>query len=264
MTGSNVNIKKAYCNIKNPLQSFDTGGIIIKNVHNKKSKDRCVKCRADGELPCERKAVACGIGSASRFISDLRFPKCCLGEEDFFMSEQNKPKGFKSVKGMVIGAMLCAMSVVIGKIPAVNLSDVLRIGFENFPVILAGYALGPISGALVGAVADLLGCLIKGYAINPIITVGAASVGAVSGLTFLIFKKKHGALPLFCAVAFSHIIGNMCIKTVGLYLWYEALRPTLIFRVPTYIITAAVEFALLYIILKNRQLRGILLGGENS
>ncbi len=180
------------------------------------------------------------------------------------MSKKSNPQGFKNVKSMVIGALLCAMSVIIGKIPAVNLSDVLRLGFENFPVILAGYSLGPVSGTLVGAVADLLGCFIKGYPINPVITVGAASVGLISGLVFLLFKKKHGALPLLCAVSLSHIIGNMYIKTIGLYFWYEALRPTLIFRVPTYVITAAVEFALLYIILKNRQLRGILLGGENT
>lgn len=172
-------------------------------------------------------------------------------------------KHFKDTRALTVASLLCAISVIFGKLPAINITEVLRISIENFPVILAGYAFGPFAGALVGASADLLGCVIKGFAINPIITLGAVCVGLISGcVRYKIFKRRHNIASLALSVSLAHIFGNMIIKTVGLYLWYEALRPTLIFRVPTYIITAVAEFFILFFILKSKQLKKILLGDD--
>lgn len=170
-------------------------------------------------------------------------------------------KGFGTVKNLVIAALLCACSVVFGKLPSLNIGDVLRFSFENLPVILAGYALGPLAGALTGAAADLLGCVLKGFSINPVITLGAAAVGGIAGLVrFCLFKKRHSAVILLIAVTGAHLIGNLVIKTAGLYWWYEALRPTLIWRVPIYLLTMAVEYGLLVLILKQKAIRRVLLG----
>ena len=80
----------------------------------------------------------------------------------------------------VFSALLAAISIVCGKYLAFNMGDFLRFSFENLPIIFAGMAFGPLIGALVGVVADLVGCLLVGYAINPIITVGAAAIGLIS------------------------------------------------------------------------------------
>lgn len=39
--------------------------------------------------------------------------------------------------------------------------EALRIGFDTFSIILIGFLFGPLAGASVGAVANLLGALIS-------------------------------------------------------------------------------------------------------
>ena len=78
-------------------------------------------------------------------------------------------------------AMLIAISIVAGKYLAIGIGEVLRFSLENLPIIFAGIAFGPIAGILVGVAADLIGCLLVGYTINPIVTIGAAVIGGVSG-----------------------------------------------------------------------------------
>ncbi len=160
-------------------------------------------------------------------------------------------------KTLVIASLLCVISVLFGKLPAIDLNTVIRISFENLPIIFAGWFLGAPIGALVGIVADLLGCLLKGFAINPIITLGAALVGACAGLFGALFKKKI-TLSLVFSTFFAHLIGNVIVKTIGLYWWYAALRPTLIFRLPTYAIIAVCEIAILILITKNKQIQKML------
>ncbi|MBP3583660.1 MAG: folate family ECF transporter S component, partial [Clostridia bacterium] len=63
-------------------------------------------------------------------------------------------------------SMLAAISIILGKYLAFGIGNVLRFSFENLPIAFAGIAFGPIAGALVGAVADLIGCLLVGYEIN--------------------------------------------------------------------------------------------------
>ncbi len=160
---------------------------------------------------------------------------------------------FGKTKTLVIASLLCVVSVLVGKLPAIDVNNVIRISFENFPIIFAGWFLGAPIGALVGVVADLLGCLLKGYAINPVITLGAAAVGACAGLFGAIFKKRL-TLSLILSTFTSHLVGNVIIKTIGLYWWYEALRPTLIFRLPTYAIIAVLELVILILITRNKQI----------
>ena len=87
-------------------------------------------------------------------------------------------------------AMLIAISIVAGKYLALSLGNVLRFSLENLPVIFAGIAFGPIAGILVGVAADLIGCLLVGYTINPIVTIGAAVVGGTAGLCALVFSEN--------------------------------------------------------------------------
>lgn len=149
-------------------------------------------------------------------------------------------------------AVLAAFSIVLGKYLAVNVGENFRFSLENLPLILTGLYFGPGAGAVVGAVADLVGCLLVGYAINPIITLGAISIGLVAGLAGRLFKKK-GALRILLAVAASHLIGSVLIKTLGLFLYYGSpFFATLWWRFIIYLGTGLVEFILLYLLTNNR------------
>ena len=93
---------------------------------------------------------------------------------DFFMkknSSKAKIAVFGNLKTLVICSLFVAISIVCGKYLAIRGGDILRFSFENLPIILAGIAFGPLAGAVVGVVADLLGCLLVGYAINPIYSI---------------------------------------------------------------------------------------------
>ena len=103
---------------------------------------------------------------------------------------------FRSLKALVMAAMLTSMSVVIGIFCKSMLNfgaGLFRITFENLPIILAGIMFGPLVGGAVGAATDIISYFLSGqaYPINLIVTVGAASVGVVSGLLAkYVFRKK--------------------------------------------------------------------------
>lgn len=149
-------------------------------------------------------------------------------------------------------AILAAFSIVFGKYLAVNIGENFRFSLENLPLLLAGLYLGPAAGAAVGAVADVVGCLLVGYAINPFITFGAVAVGFLSGL---IGAKIHGKGPLrlLIAVAVAHAVGSVLIKTTGLSVYYGSpFLPTLAWRTLIYLCTGAVEAAVLILLSKNK------------
>lgn len=169
---------------------------------------------------------------------------------------QTKTKASRLLRVMVICAFLTAVSIVMGKYLAINLSDVLRFSFENLPIILAGIAFGPIAGAAVGVVADLLGCVLVGFGVNPLVTIGAALIGAVAGIFRYLFNKPGGVslfLKIFLAEISAHIVGSVIVKTIGLSAWYDMdLVILMLWRALNYLIISAAEIPLLFAILKNR------------
>ena len=169
---------------------------------------------------------------------------------------------FGSLRGLCFAAICAAMSLVLGKFLQIPnpFQSFIRISFENLPVMLSGIVLGPIGGALVGGVADLLGCLLYGYEINPIVLRGAVSVGFLSGLV------GHGALQkktiprVVLAVLLAHAVGSVLIKSVGLARWYLAsydlgLFQFVLWRLVNYLIVGTAECVILCLLLGNHAFR---------
>ena len=155
---------------------------------------------------------------------------------------------------LVLSALLAALSILCGKYFAFN-TGFLRISFENLPVILAGILFGPMTGAAVGAVADLLGCVMLGYSINPIITVGAASIGFVAGWVWRLGDRRTPNIRLAFTVAFAHLTGSIIIKSIGLYVFYHFAVSLLLLRIPNYILVGGLEFVVLRLLLSNQAFR---------
>ena len=65
-------------------------------------------------------------------------------------------------RALVTLALLAAISVVLARfiIPMPNVT--MRFSIEAAPIIIAGLLFGPVPGAIVGFVADLVGCLFSG------------------------------------------------------------------------------------------------------
>ena len=173
------------------------------------------------------------------------------------MNSANKRQRDMSVKLVATGAFLSAISIVMGKYLAIPVGEILRFSFENLPIILAGMAFGPAAAILVGVVADLVGCVLVGYTINPIITVGAAVIGAVSGISYKLLS--HLKLPYIVKVAFtvfiSHILGSVIIKSIGLSAFYSIpLYELMLWRLLNYLIVGIAETLLLFYLMKNKLL----------
>ena len=166
---------------------------------------------------------------------------------------------FGNPRALCLAGLLAAMSLILGKFLQIPtpFAEFVRISFENLPVILAGLVLGPLAGAMTGAVADLVGCLAYGYSINPLITLGAASAGLVAGLFGWILSRT----PLLCRISLSaiaaHLVGSVGIKTAGIAAWYLAKYDLGYFeltmwRLLNYSIIAVLEIAILFALLRHR------------
>ena len=178
--------------------------------------------------------------------------------------QKNKKTGsafsfFGSLRGLCFAAILAAMSIILGKFLQIPnpFQEFIRISFENLPVILGGIALGPIAGLCIGAIADLIGCMMYGYTINPIITLGAATIGLVSGFMANSVVKRPVFLRIILAAVPAHLIGSVLIKSFGLASWYLAkyelgMWEFILWRLLNYSLVATAECVMLFILLKNK------------
>lgn len=160
---------------------------------------------------------------------------------------------FGNVRVMIISGLLVAMSIVFGKFLAFNITDAIRISFENLPVIMAGIFFGPFIGGAVGLGADVIGSILKGYSINPVISVGAMSIGIISGFISMKFFRQNKLLNTAFSVGFAHLIGSLLIKSAGLHFLPPCMPYSLlVYRIPTYIGIGLLEFFIIYMLLKNK------------
>lgn len=152
-------------------------------------------------------------------------------------------------------AALSGIGIILGKFLAFNVTEFMRFSLENITIIFAGIVFGPLLGAVVGAVQDLIGCIIVGYAINPIITLGSAAVGLVSGYVFSKLNRTPLPVRLSLSVLSAHAIGSVLIKSLGLAIFYSLpFAVTALWRVLNYIIVGAAEIFVLYTLLKSKHL----------
>ena len=166
-------------------------------------------------------------------------------------------------------ALLSAMGIILGKFLAFNVTEFMRFSLENITIIFTGIVFGPLCGMTVGAVQDLVGCIAVGYAINPIITLGSAMIGLISGYMYRFIKKAAPPLKIAVSVALSHLCGSVIIKSIGLTVFYSLpFGVTVLWRILNYIIVGAVEVILLCLLLKSKlllsQIRKISPVGVNS
>lgn len=159
----------------------------------------------------------------------------------------------KHLPMLILCALFAAMTMIFKRIAVVNI-DWLRLSLENTPVLLAGILFGPVAGFATGMVGDIIGCIYCGFGINPVITLGMALAGGICGLLFRYAQSLPTVPKLICSVYAGHIVGNMIVKTLGIYWWYGTPWPSLLLRIPTYLIIGAVEIVIFYILLQSKAL----------
>lgn len=174
-----------------------------------------------------------------------------MGKEVFILNK-------KILKKMCLVAMLTAVSVVIGLICKnfFTWNIYYRVTFENLPIIIAGYFFGPLYGAAAGAVADVVSCLFStNPAVNPVIMLGAATVGALAGLSRIVLKKQKMSFSLAVAVASAHLFGQVLIKSLGKIIFFGMPPIGILLGLAISVGVGILEYFFIRLLLKNHYIK---------
>ena len=160
-----------------------------------------------------------------------------------------------SLRLIITLAFLSAISIILGKFLAFNLTEFMRFSLENVTVFFAAIAFGPLAGAVVGIVSDTVGCLLAGYILNPLITLGAALNGLVAGIVYMALGNARVPLKISLSVLSGHLIGSVITKTLGLVIYYDLpFTVTMLWRILNYLIVGLVEIILLCYLFRSKLL----------
>ena len=118
---------------------------------------------------------------------------------------------------------LTAIYLILSRFLAINIGGFGRIQLGVVARIMAGIWFGPVAGAMCGLASDLLGCLIQGYAVNPLITLAAILWGVIPAL-FLPQQDgewdrmgKKGVILRLCAGTITAcVVCTLFVTTAGL------------------------------------------------
>jgi len=123
-----------------------------------------------------------------------------------------------STRNLVMMAVLTALQIILARYLSLQVSPTLRISFETIPVALAGMWLGPLSGAIMAFVSDLLGTIIYGYGTYfPPLCLGPVTMAVICGLcTKYIFKSSLSQLQdAWKVIAMMLVTGSLNSLLIG-------------------------------------------------
>ncbi len=159
-----------------------------------------------------------------------------------------------SVRTLTLLALLVAMSIVFSRVLSIS-TGFVRFNLGSLPVLLAAIFFGPGAGFAVGAVADLIGGLLAGYAINPLITLGAGAIGFVAGLAWRKLPELRLGLRLQISILLAHFVGSMVINSLALRIFYGYAWSVLVARIPNALVLSAVNTVLIRLLMQNEGVR---------
>lgn len=163
-----------------------------------------------------------------------------------------------SPRTLTLMALLIAMSSVFSRLLTIS-TGFLRFNLGSLPVLLAGVLFGPWGGLTVGIVADLIGGVLAGYAINPLISLGAGAIGGVCGLVLPHLPRR---LPLGAklqiSVLLGYLTGSVVINSLALRLFYGYAWSVLAARIPNALALSVANAVLLRILLENKSLKAVI------
>ena len=168
--------------------------------------------------------------------------------KNFFNSAKLSNKRSRVILLATCG-MLLALKTILGFF-TLNLSPVLKVGFSFLPIAISGLLFGPITGGTVGALGDIISCLITPTGpYFPGFTLNAFLSGAVYGLFF--YKKSITLLRVALAKTTVTVLISLCLNPLWLSVLYsKAFWAVVSARAATNFILLPIDILLLYGVLK--------------
>ncbi|MCS7233278.1 MAG: folate family ECF transporter S component [Synergistetes bacterium] len=145
-----------------------------------------------------------------------------------------------STSTMVHASILIAISIVLTRFASFMLTPYIRLGFGPVPIYIGGILFGPWVGAIIGALADIVGFWFNTFGAafpNPFITLASLCRGLLPPL----FLKALGAKQLtfrslIISIILTEIVAGLGLTTYGLTLIYKV--PFSVLIVPRLISTS--------------------------
>jgi ECF transporter S component (folate family) len=155
------------------------------------------------------------------------------------------------VKQLVLAGLLLAAIIVLVRFVSIQ-TPILRVSFGFIPFILAGWLLGPVWGAVIGTVSDLLGMLLfptGGF--FPGFTLNALLEGLVYGL-FLYNRPVDKRLfaRLVVSILIVHVAVQLALNTLWLSIMLKrAFIPLMAARVVSNIARFPIELVSMFFLM---------------
>jgi len=107
---------------------------------------------------------------------------------------------------LAYAGVLVAMNILLSRVFTINLGNSIRINFSAAPVFLSGIWFGPFIGGLTGIAADLMGCVVSGYAPFPLITVSTCLWGVIPGLMAGMLRTKKAETYFESIISYLRVV----------------------------------------------------------
>ncbi len=168
-----------------------------------------------------------------------------------------------SVEDITKMGLFIAISVILSRFLSFKMVfmgiEGIRIGFGSFTIVLSGIMFGPLGGALVGALSDLVGYMLSPLGpYMPHFTLNAALVGFIPGL-FLYNRYKRGLeislLILLAVIGIEEFITTVVLLPFFLNTLFKIPLKALIFP---YIFRAVLNTIIFSIVMRELLKRRII------
>ncbi len=159
---------------------------------------------------------------------------------------------------LAVMGLLIALTIIASKYLKIEIGTMNRLNFSSAFIMLSGIWLGPVGGAVVGLISDLLGCVMAGYAINPLYTLMPVMVGVFSGLCEPIYRKTKNVLIYGVVILMITIVTSTFYGTWALIVWpgsYAYGQPFLLHfpgRFAQALITTVMNTAVVYLLYRSQ------------
>ena len=158
-----------------------------------------------------------------------------------------------TTKTLTCCALLAALGVVLARLIVPMPNEFTRFSIEAVPTVLAGILFGPVAGALVGFVADFVGCLFSPYGFNPMFCVPPILYGLCGGFFRFVLVKGVNIPRLLLTMLPAVVFGSILYQSWALdFMYGQGFWLLLQARAIQFAVTMAVDVVILNLLFKSR------------
>jgi ECF transporter S component (folate family) len=168
-----------------------------------------------------------------------------------FKNLSESAKNIKNLRVLCATALLSALYVALYSVK-IPLGEQLRITFTFVPVALAGWLFGIVPAIIVGALGDILGCLLFPQGAY---FFGYTLTSMLSGLVFGLFLYKRSSKEMILYVIISKLLVSLVLntglnsywatffvsKSVFVIMWGKLIKNIIMLPVEILVLIAVIE-----------------------